>query len=155
MLESPPFITHVEAAQTAVVRLLIPRSEIQSMMGPAVQELMSVLRAQGMQPAGPLFSRHFGMHPDTFDFEVGVPVSAPVTPAGRVAPSSLPATRVARAVLKGDYSGLPSGWSGFLDWVAAHRFRTRPGFWEVYLSGPAADPDPSAWRTELNKPLLD
>lgn len=155
MLESPPYITHVEARQTAVVRLDIPRSEMQSMMRPAIDELMSVLKAQGVQAAGPLFSRHFAMHADTFDFEVGVPVSVPVAPAGRVAASTLPATRVARAVFKGDYSGLAKGWSGFLDWIAAHRFQTRPDMWEVYLSGPAANPDPSSWRTEFNKPLLD
>lgn len=27
--------------------------------------------------------------------------------------------------------------------------------WECYLTGPASSPDPSTWRTELNKPLTD
>jgi effector-binding domain-containing protein len=155
MLESPPHITHVDAQQTAVIHLIIPRSEIQSVMGPGIAELMATVKAQGVGPTGPWFSRHFAMRPDTFDFEIGVPVSGPVTPAGRVKPGSLPATKVARAVLKGDYSGLPSGWSGFLDWVSAHGFKTAPDLWEVYLKGPESDPDPSSWRTELNKPLLD
>lgn len=155
MLESPPYILHVDARQTAVIHLTIPRSEMRSEMGPAIAELMGAIKAQGVATAGPLFSHHFSMHPDTFDFEIGVPVSAPVTPAGRVAPGSLPAARVARAVLIGDYGGLANGWSGLLDWVAAHRFKTAPDLWEVYLQGPESDPEPSSWRTELNKPLLD
>ncbi|MDB5935581.1 MAG: AraC family transcriptional regulator [Massilia sp.] len=155
MLESPPHVTHADALQTAVIRLTIPRSEMRSVMGPAIAELMAAVSAQGVGPAGPLFSHHFAMHPDTFDFEIGVPVSGPVRPVGRVTPGALPATRIARAVLMGDYSGLPSGWSGFLDWVSAHGFKTAPDLWEVYVKGPESDPDPSTWRTELNKPLLD
>jgi effector-binding domain-containing protein len=84
-----------------------------------------------------------------------VPVSGPVTAAGRVKPGSLPATRVARATLMGDYSGLPAGWKGLLSWVSAHGFKTAPDLWEVYVKGPESDPDPSSWRTEMNKPLLD
>jgi effector-binding domain-containing protein len=155
MLESPPFIAHAEATPTAVIHLTIPRSEIRAVMGPAIAELMAAVKAQGAGPAGPLFSHHLRLDPDTFDLEIGVPVSAPVSAAGRVKPGSLRATRVARAVLKGDYTGLPSGWSGFLDWVTAHGFKTAPDLWEVYVKGPESDPDPSTWRTELNKPLLD
>jgi effector-binding domain-containing protein len=155
MLESPPHITHIEAQQTAVIHLTIPRSEIGSVMGPGIAELMATVKAQGLGPTGPWFSHHLAMFPDTFDVEIGVPVSGPVTAAGRVKPGSLPATRVARATLMGDYSGLPAGWKGFLSWVSAHGFKTAPDLWEVYVKGPESDPEPSSWRTELNKPLLD
>lgn len=50
------------------------------------------------------------MDPDTFDFEVGVPVAAPVAAAGRVKPGELPAATVARTVYHGDYSGLGEAW---------------------------------------------
>lgn len=155
MLESPPHITHVDARQTAVIHLAIPRSEMRSAMGPAIAELMAAVKLQGAGPAGPWFSHHLSMHADTVDVDIGVPVSAPVAAAGRVRPGSLPAVRVARVVWTGDYNGLPDGWAGFLDWVAAHRFPTAPGLWEVYLKGPESDPDPASWRTELNKPLID
>ena len=51
------------------------------------------------------------MDPDTFDFEVGVPVAA-----GGHTPA--------------------------------------PDLWECYVAGPESGPDPAAWRTELNRPLL-
>jgi hypothetical protein len=76
MLESPPHITHIEAQQTAVIRLTIPRSGIGAVMGPGIAELMATVKAQGLGPTGPWFSHHFAMHPDRFDFEIGVPVLA-------------------------------------------------------------------------------
>src|SRR4051812_20203585 len=100
MLDTPR-IVQTEACQTAVIRLTIPRAEIGQVMGPGLKELMATVAAQGSSTTGPWFSHHFAMHPDTFDFEIGVPLSAPVTPAGRVTPGSLPAARVARTVLHG------------------------------------------------------
>lgn len=155
MLAAPPTITSVAAQTTAVIRLDIPRAAMQAEMGPAIGELMRTLASQRLTPAGPLFSRHFAMHPDRFEFEVGVPVDGPVRPEGRVVASILPAAKVARAVLEGDYAGLAQGWAGLLNWIEAHRFPTQAGLWEVYLKGPAADPDPASWRTELNKPLAN
>lgn len=45
------------------------------------------------------------MHPDVFDFEIGVPVPAPIKAAGRVNSGRLPAAKVARTVFHGAYEG--------------------------------------------------
>ena len=44
-------------------------------MSPGYRELMAALAAQGIAPAGPWFTHHLRMDPDTFDFEIGVPVT--------------------------------------------------------------------------------
>ena len=80
MLDTPR-IAHCTAQQTAVIHLTIPRAEIRHVMGPGIQELMAAVAAQGIGPTGPWFSHHLKMHPDTFDFEIGVPVS-PIRPPG-------------------------------------------------------------------------
>jgi len=67
MIDTPAITTTAEQP-TAVIRLTIPRSEIQKEMGPAHQELFSTLAAQGVAPTGPWFSHHFRMDPATFDF---------------------------------------------------------------------------------------
>jgi hypothetical protein len=64
-----PGITQTVARTTAVIRLTIPRAEIRSVMGPGIAELMAAVAAQGVAPAGPIFSHHFRMDPDTFDCE--------------------------------------------------------------------------------------
>jgi effector-binding domain-containing protein len=153
MLDAPQ-ITQSGAQQTAVIRLTIPREEIRKVMGPAIGEVMAAVAAQGLRPAGPVFSHHFRMDPDVFDFEVGVPVARPVAPNGRVQPGTLPATTVARTVYHGPYEGLGTAWGEFDDWIAANGRTPAPNLWECYVAGPESGPDPASWRTELNRPLI-
>ena len=121
MLE-PPQITETAAQLTAVIHLTIPREEIRKVMGPGIGELMAALAAQGIAPAGPIFSHHLRMDPGTFDFEIGVPVTAPVVAAGRMK-GQLPATRVARTVYRGGYEGLGAAWGELNAWIAAKGHR--------------------------------
>jgi len=152
MLETPR-IARTEARHTAVVRLTVPRSEIQQVMGPAIGEVMAAVMSQGMHPAGPVFSRHFRMTPDVFDFEVGVPVERPVAPAGRVVPGTLPAVRAAQTVYCGPYEGLGAAWGEFQAWMSANGHDAAEDLWESYAAGPESGPDASRWRTELIRPL--
>ena len=149
-----PRIAQVAAQRTAVIRMTIPRDQIQHVMGPAIGELMAAVAAQGIATTGAWFSHHFRIDPKTFDFEVGVPVAAPVAPVGRVAPGELPAARVARTVYHGGYEGLGGGWGEFEQWLAAQGLSPAPNFWECYAVGPESGPDASAWRTELVRPLI-
>lgn len=154
MLDTPHLI-ETTLQQTAVIRLTIPRNEIRSVMGLAIAELMSTLAAQGLSPAGPLFSHHLRMLPDTFDFEVGAPVNATVRPVGRVIAGQLPATKVARTVYHGAYEGLAAAWGEFDAWIRANDHVAAPDLWEVYLAGPESSQDPGDWRTEFNRPLIE
>ena len=152
MLDTPQ-ITQSTAQATAIIRFTIPREQIQEVMGPGIGELMSVVAAQGITPAGPIYSHHFRMDPDIFDFEIGVPVASPVTAAGRVTPGELPAVKVARAVYRGPYEGLGDAWGEFSEWIAANGHTPAADLWECYAAGPESGPDSSKWRTELNRPL--
>lgn len=152
MLDTPE-IVHSEAQEAAVIHLDIPRSEIQSVMGPAIGEVMAAVAAQGGTPAGPVFAHHLKMSDDRFDFEVGVPVKAPISATGRVKPGRLPAAKVARTIYHGPYEGLYSAWGEFDGWVQSHGHKPGHDLWEVYAKGPESGPDPATWRTELNRPL--
>lgn len=149
-----PQIVETEAQAAAVVCLTVRREEIQSVMGPAIAEVMGALAAQRIAPAGPVFSHHFRIDPAVFDFEVGVAVAHPVAATGRVRASALPAARVARTVYRGPYEGLGAAWGEFSAWLAAAGHRPADDLWECYLAGPESSSDPSAWRTELDRPLL-
>ena len=152
MLDKPQ-IVQTEAQLAAIIRFTIPRAEIRNVMGPGIGELMAAIAAQGIAPAGPWFTHHLRMDPDTFDFEIGVPVTAPVTAAGRVQPGQLLATRVARTVFHGEYEGLGAAWGEFDAWIAAEGHTPGADLWECYVAGPESNPDPATWRTELNRPL--
>ena len=152
MLDTPK-ITRTDAQRTAVIRLTVPRAEIRNVMGPGIQELMAAVAAQGIGPTGPWLSHHLRMDPQVFDFEIAVPVSAPVTATGRVQPGELRAADVARAIYQGPYEGLGAAWGEFDAWIQAQGHTPAADLWERYLAGPETGSDPAQYRTELNRPL--
>lgn len=154
MIEAPQ-ITQAAAQPAAVIHLTIPRAEIRNVMGPGIGEVMSTVTAQGIGPAGPVFSHHLRMDPDTFDFEIGVPVTAPVAATGRVRPGQLPAARVARTVYHGPYEGLGAAWGEFDAWIKDNGYTPASDLWERYVTGPESGSDSATWSTELNRPLID
>ncbi len=154
MLDEPQ-IVRIDAQPAAVIRLTIPRADIQKVMGPAIGEVMSAIAAQGIPPEGPVFTHHMRMDSATFDFEVGVAVGTTFSATGRVKPGQLPAGTVVRTVYRGPYEGLHAAWAEFEAWIAAEGHSAAPNLWERYVSGPESSADPTQWQTELNRPLLD
>ena len=153
MLDTPE-IVQTAAQPIAIIHITVARSEIRNVMGPGRSELMAAVAAQGIAPAGPWFTHHLRMDPDIFDFEIGVPVAAPVAAIGRVKPGQSPAMTVARTVFHGGYEGLGAAWGEFNAWIAANGHKPGPDFWECYVMGPESSPDPATWRTELSRPLI-
>jgi effector-binding domain-containing protein len=151
---APLTIVQTEAQPAAVIHITVPRDKIQEVMGPAIMETMNAASVQGVGPIGPVFAHHFGMTPGIFNFEVGVPVSGPVTSVGRVKQSELPAAKVARTVYTGSYEGLGDAWSDFIDMIEAQGLTRAPNLWERYLTDPSTTPNPDDYQTELNHPIL-
>ena len=148
-----PMVVELAARPAAVIPFRIPKAKIGEVMGPAFGELFAALGAQGIAPAGPAFSHHARFDPEYFEFEVGVPVSKPIAPTGRVKPGELPGGRVITTIYRGGYEGLGGGWGEFMKWIDASDHKTGPNFWEIYAAGPESGPDESQWRTELVRPL--
>jgi effector-binding domain-containing protein len=153
MLETPQIVETNERL-TAVIHLAVTRAEISQVVGPAIEEIIATLTAQGSAPAGPCFSYHGKRPRDTFDFELGFPIQQPIIPAGRVKMSRLPAAKVVRTLYRGGYEGLGAAWSEFCAWMAAEGLRAQESLWESYTVGPASSPDADQWCTELNRPLV-
>jgi effector-binding domain-containing protein len=152
MIDSPQ-ITQTNAQPIAVLHLTVPRSEIVHVMQPGLRELLAALAAQGVAPAGPWFTHHLRMEPGIFDFEIGVPIAAPVAAAGRVKSAQRPAMKVARTVYRGPYEGLAAAWGEFDAWIAAQGHTPAGDLWECYATGPELSPDPAHWQTQLERPL--
>jgi effector-binding domain-containing protein len=149
-----PEITTIEEGPTARIRLRIPKHEMRKVMGPARQELLSVVNGQGIGPAGPVFSHHFRLEREVWDFELGVSVHKAVTAEGRVEPGEIPAMRVARTLYEGPYEGLADAWREFDAWLRSNGHDFAVDLWDFYLTGPESGRSPSEWETELQRPLL-
>ena len=150
----PPKIVQTAKQITAGIHIVVPREKIQEVMGPAIGELFAALAAQGVAPAGPLLSHHVCNPTDVFNFDICIPVTKPVTPAGRMKPGELPAVRAARTVYHGEYEGLGAAWGALGEWIESNGQKPAENLWECYITGPESGPDSSKWRTELNRPLV-
>lgn len=139
MLETPR-IVDADEQLTAVVHFHVPRTEIVEAMGSGRMELIEVLARQGIEPIGPWFSRHHRMHPDYFDFEVGLPVGRAVAEEGRVRPGTLPAGRLALTVYHGSYEGLGAAWGDFVQWLDENGHQQAEELWEHYATGEDGQP---------------
>ena len=154
----PPMIEPAEIVSlppqpAAVIPIRIPRPDMPKVMRPAIQELFAVLARQGVAPAGPVFAHHREITREFFDFEVGVPVGAPVAPDHRVQPGTRPGGLMARTVYQGPYEGLGAAWEAFDDWMVAEGYIPSANVVETYLRGPESGPDSSTWRTEFLRPV--
>jgi effector-binding domain-containing protein len=148
-----PHICRTNPQRTAFIHLVIPRSEIQSVMEPALTELIATCTSQNLAPTGPWLTHHLNILPDTFDFRVSVPVAGLIAPIGRVEAGELPAATVARTIHRGPYEQLNDAWCEFMSWITAQGHTPETECWECYAVGPETSPDPAHWRTELNRPL--
>jgi effector-binding domain-containing protein len=153
MIETPQ-IVETPAQRIAVIHIETPRSKMQQVMGPGVREAMAAAQAQGIGPDGPWFAHHLKMTPETFDFEICVPVSAPVTAVGRVKAGQRPKLKVVRTIYRGPYEGLGDAWHEFTRWIEANGHKTAADLYECYLAGPESGPDSANWRTELSRPVI-
>ena len=149
MISTPEVITTKELL-TASIPLVIPGRDMPKYMDPAIQEIISVLTAQGMGPTGPMFSYHKRRPSETFDFEIGFPVAKAIKEEGRVVNSRLPAVQVVRSVYQGPYEGLAQAWPALQKWVRENGHGETGKFWECYLTNPDEVADPKDYRTELN-----
>jgi len=159
MIEAPKIITTLPQ-HTAVIPLKLAMSEMMEQFGPAVGELLAAIAGQGQQPAGPVFAHHLSIDPDcdgvpeSFDFELSVPVATPIVASGRMKPSTMPAVRAAQTAYHGPYEGLPAAWGEYMTWIKAQGLKPAQDLYEIYVIGPQSSEDSSTWRTEFIRPLL-
>jgi effector-binding domain-containing protein len=152
---STPEIVMTAPVEAASIKLKVPSSEIMTHMGPGITEVYATLAAQAIAPAGPWFTHHLHAPGEFFDFEICVPVATPVTPAGRVAMTTLASAKVARATYTGAYEGLGAGWGELMTWIKSQNLVTEDALWEIYAKGPESGPDAANYATILHKPLKE
>ncbi|HMO11186.1 MAG TPA: GyrI-like domain-containing protein [Actinotalea sp.] len=84
----------------------------------------------------------------------GFPVDGPVTVAGGFAHRLvLPGGRAVQAVHVGPFDTLEQTYEALLAWLSEQGLTPSGQMWESYLSDPAVEPDPAAWRTLIVWPV--
>jgi len=128
----------VEPTPTAVVAAATTWAEFPALWGTMLNEVWSFLR--GAAPAGLYEHGHNIMlyKDDVPNVEVGVQVSGPFEPTGRVVPSTLPGGLAAVATHTGPIAEIGDTYRAVREWSEANGYRLAGPRWEIY-----GDPDPS------------
>jgi effector-binding domain-containing protein len=121
-------------------------------LGRSFQAVKEALASQGIDATGSLFAR-WHSRADDVDFEAGVMVSAPIQQEGEVKSGQLPGGPAAIAIHAGPYEGLKETYDAVEAWLVRTERSASGGPWEIYLTDPSAEPDPTKWLTEIIYPL--
>jgi effector-binding domain-containing protein len=132
-------VVTVAASPTAVVAAATTWADFPALWRPMLDEVWGFLRGGGA-PDGLYRDGHNVMlyRDDVPHVEVGVQVTGPFPPVGRVVPSTLPGGRAVTATHTGPISQLGDTHRAVREWSAAHGHVLTGCRWEVY-----GDPDPT------------
>ncbi|MCW2287795.1 GyrI-like domain-containing protein [Leucobacter luti] len=133
----------------AVVRDTVAFDAIPSLYDRAYPLIFAALGSAGIQPSAPPMGVIHGAPGDTLDLSVAVPIAAPIAATGEVHGETLPASRAATLLVRGDYALLGSAYGYLYGWIAEQGHDVSGIAWEQYLTEPVPGGDPA-----LNETLL-
>ncbi|HJP74442.1 MAG TPA: GyrI-like domain-containing protein [Pseudonocardiaceae bacterium] len=134
----------IEPTPTAVVAATTSWAEFPTIWRPMLDEVWGFLRGQA--PAGLYQDGHNVMlyQDDVPNIEIGVQVTGPFEPFGRVVTSTLPGGLVATATHTGPIAEIGDTHQAVRTWSEANGYRLGGPHWEIY-----GDPDPSSGAFEV------
>ena len=150
-----PKLAETVPTPAAVVHHTMATSELPSFFDRAFGAVAAAAAAQGVELVGEPFAFYPGAPTDVIEVAAGFRVSTTFQPAGEVVPMDLPGGRVVIAVHVGPYDTMDKTYKAIHTWMATRRLTPAGHMWEIYLSDPGTEPDPSAWRTQIVWPVND
>ena len=86
-------------------------------------------------------------------FEAGIPVIEKLPVSGRILYKTMPESDHAAADYYGSYDTLEDGHNAVQQWLMRYRRKLTGYPWEMYVTDPAAEPDPNKWLTKIFYPV--
>lgn len=135
-----PHVPEIEVREpsrrlVASVRIKSHPSQLRHTIAGAQDQVLEVIGAEGLAPAGPLFTRYHRIGPIA-DLEVGVPLAQTIRQHPTVMNSTLPGGPALHAVCVGSHTNLIQTVRALNEHAAAVGLKTNGGYWEYYLAEP-------------------
>jgi effector-binding domain-containing protein len=145
----------VEPQQIIAIRLRTRLADIANEAGRAMGELFGHLGRAGAAPAGPPFSLYHGAptEDEQVDVEFCIPVSRPMSGAGRISGRALAGGLAAYTLHAGAYEAVGPVYAALQRWIQEHGHECADAPREIYLVGPQQVTDPAQLRTEIQWPI--
>ncbi|MDR0365566.1 MAG: MerR family transcriptional regulator [Bifidobacteriaceae bacterium] len=146
---------HMPAMTVAALRRILPsynaEGELWQEIGPLMGQSGAPMPSDGSGIGGATF-----LDPDyresDVDVEVWMQVTEPFTPVAPLECREIPGREIVVATLLGGYEGMPEVAGAIGAHIAGHGLQTGPMF-NIYRVGPAQDPNPAAWVTDVCFPI--
>jgi len=142
-------IVEYASRPTAIVRGRVKTEDLPLFFEHTLPLVLEAIEAQGAATGGEPFALYHGVANGSVDVEAGFPVIGAFAATRSIVPSRLPGGRVVTALHLGDYDSISTSYARMAAWAIAHGLRPTQERWEVYLTDPERETDPSRWRTGL------
>lgn len=139
-------VTDYPSRPTAVVRARLKVADLPGFFEPALTHVLAAMEAQGTTPGGEPFAYYRGIPNGMAEVEAGFPTVGPFTASGDVMSGELPAGRVITGLHMGPYETLKRTYAEMSQWAAINGLTPTGEMWQVFLTDPEREPDPSRWR---------
>lgn len=160
IVESQPVIAdfkveekQVQATQVLSIKTTCSQEELSDKLGELYGEMVQHMQKNKLEFAGHPTAIYHKYDPKAIEFEACIPVSRPGKSAGRIVAKEMKAGHVAMIAHYGPYEGTYNAHMHMDKWLQDNHKTTAGSPWEVYITDPGEEKDPSKWLTEVYYPL--
>lgn len=146
-------VTKVVQSHNALsIRINCTVDEIEEAMSGSMSQLLTEADRAGLQMTGPPFTIWYKWEGEEFEFDNCIPVSKFIKPSKGIRAIQTYSGKVASVLHTGHYNTTGNSWMALESWVTEN-LESNGDPWEVYLTNPQDEPDPTKWVTELVWPV--
>lgn len=138
-----------EAQPALVIEFDCQLEDMPSELSAKMNSVYQYAREHGAEVIGQPFVRHSTLNTNLRTFQAGIPIRIAIEGSETIKSITLPGGQVATTMHVGPHDSLDVGHRTLHSWVRDNDFKLVGGPWEVYLSDPMLEPDPSQHKTEL------
>jgi len=117
-------------------------------MEKSLKEIKEHLAKFEEEPTGPPFVVYYEVNMESFDVEIGFPVSRVFAETGNMQTSVIPGGKITSCTHIGPYPGMPKAYQFLSDWVKENGYETKEVVYEIYFNDPAVTP-PQELTTQI------
>ncbi|MFP4363668.1 MAG: GyrI-like domain-containing protein [Spirochaetia bacterium] len=141
-------IKKMEEKKTMCIRATTAVQDLPQVLGQGYGEIMGVVQAQGLQPAGAPYTLYYNDDMSALDIEFGFPVVESGSEKGRVKPGVLPGGKTAAALHIGPYDTIGKTYEELTGFVKENGGDPKGICYEVYIDDPSTT-KPEELNTEV------
>jgi len=146
-------IEQVESMNGIAIHVVTGMEDLGKAMGTAFGKLMTYIGKNKMQMVGPPRAIWYSWEDETFEFDNVIPVAKSIKGEGDIKGIKTYAGRAMHVTHKGDYESTQYSWAVLENYMKEKNLETNGDPYEIYITDPQTEPDPTKWITELYWPV--